>query len=153
MESLTGGDGKHLHPGHQYNHRRSPSLRYVSIAHCTVTFFVEITNNNQWYYFVSFFDCLYRRRAGSPLVRTPSPRKRNHLHPHHDIGFSDTVSNVVEIAKEERTHHRPYRNNGNSRFPRGTYHSPLITNFIIFNEKQLFVFAFWTVFPVPRFCF
>lgn len=32
MESLTGGDGKHLHPGHQYNHRRSPSLRYVSIA-------------------------------------------------------------------------------------------------------------------------
>jgi len=34
----------------------------------------------------------------SPLARTPSPRRR---HLHHDIGFSDTVSNVVEIVKEE----------------------------------------------------
>uniref|UniRef100_A0A182Q6B0 Voltage-dependent calcium channel type A subunit alpha-1 n=1 Tax=Anopheles farauti TaxID=69004 RepID=A0A182Q6B0_9DIPT len=37
-------------------------------------------------------------RRESPLVRTPSPRKRHH---HHEIGFSDTVSNVVEIQKEE----------------------------------------------------
>lgn len=58
------------------------------------------------------------RRAGSPLVRTPSPRRRNHLHPHHDIGFSDTVSNVVEIVKEERGH-RGYRQNVHSRYPRG----------------------------------
>nr|XP_029732745.1 voltage-dependent calcium channel type A subunit alpha-1-like isoform X5 [Aedes albopictus] len=35
-------------------------------------------------------------RRESPLVRTPSPRRR-----HHDVGFSDTVSNVVEIQKEE----------------------------------------------------
>lgn len=34
----------------------------------------------------------------SPLARTPSPRRR---HIHHDIGFSDTVSNVVEIVKGE----------------------------------------------------
>uniref|UniRef100_A0A182UQP7 Uncharacterized protein n=1 Tax=Anopheles merus TaxID=30066 RepID=A0A182UQP7_ANOME len=37
-------------------------------------------------------------RRESPLVRTPSPRKR---HQQHEIGFSDTVSNVVEIQKEE----------------------------------------------------
>ncbi|XP_058446082.1 voltage-dependent calcium channel type A subunit alpha-1 isoform X9 [Malaya genurostris] len=52
-------------------------------------------------------------RRESPLVRTPSPRRRSHLH---EIGFSDTVSNVVEIQKEEhrrgmhfdylRRHHR-----------------------------------------------
>lgn len=60
------------------------------------------------------------RRAGSPLVRTPSPRRRNHLHPHHDIGFSDTVSNVVEIVKEERGH-RGYRQNIHSRYPRGMH--------------------------------
>lgn len=31
MESLTGAgpDGSHLHPGHQYANRRSPSLRFV----------------------------------------------------------------------------------------------------------------------------
>lgn len=31
MESLTGvDDGSHLHPGHQYSNRRSPSLRFVA---------------------------------------------------------------------------------------------------------------------------
>lgn len=67
-----------------------------------------------------YYDFIFRisRRAGSPLVRTPSPRRRNHLHPHHDIGFSDTVSNVVEIVKEERGH-RGYRQNFHSRYPRG----------------------------------
>lgn len=59
---------------------------------------------------------MIHRRTGSPLVRTPSPRRRNNLHPHHDVGFSDTVSNVVEIVKEERGH-RTYRTNG--RHPRG----------------------------------
>lgn len=59
------------------------------------------------------------RRAGSPLVRTPSPRRRNNMHPVHDIGFSDTVSNVVEIVKEERGNHRGYRQNANMRYPRG----------------------------------
>lgn len=31
VESLTGAgpDGSHLHPGHQYDNRRSPSLRFV----------------------------------------------------------------------------------------------------------------------------
>ncbi|XP_077299455.1 calcium voltage-gated channel subunit cacophony [Arctopsyche grandis] len=45
------------------------------------------------------------RRGPSPLVRTPSPRRRYHQGIHHDIGFSDTVSNVVEIVKHD--HHRP----------------------------------------------
>ncbi|XP_071055556.1 voltage-dependent calcium channel type A subunit alpha-1 isoform X4 [Onthophagus taurus] len=45
------------------------------------------------------------RRGNSPsLQRSPSPRKRYPTHLHHDIGFSDTVSNVVEIVKHE--HHR-----------------------------------------------
>lgn len=57
-------------------------------------------------------------RNGSPLVRTPSPRRRSHLHPQHDIGFSDTVSNVVEIVKEDFKH-RGYRSNG--RHPRGMF--------------------------------
>lgn len=35
MESLTGPtDESHLHPGHQYSNRRSPSLRYV-LSHNT----------------------------------------------------------------------------------------------------------------------
>ncbi|XP_037036940.1 voltage-dependent calcium channel type A subunit alpha-1 isoform X2 [Bradysia coprophila] len=59
------------------------------------------------------------RRSGSPLVRTPSPRRRAH-HPHHDIGFSDTVSNVVEIVKEERGI-RSHRHMPHSRFPRGSW--------------------------------
>lgn len=41
------------------------------------------------------------------------------MHPQHDIGFSDTVSNVVEIVKEERVGHRGYRQNG--RYPRGMF--------------------------------
>ncbi|XP_055637968.1 voltage-dependent calcium channel type A subunit alpha-1-like isoform X5 [Toxorhynchites rutilus septentrionalis] len=51
-------------------------------------------------------------RRESPLVRTPSPRRRHH----HDIGFSDTVSNVVEIQKEEHRrgrHHFGYAHRHN----------------------------------------
>nr|XP_029732767.1 voltage-dependent calcium channel type A subunit alpha-1-like isoform X9 [Aedes albopictus] len=50
-------------------------------------------------------------RRESPLVRTPSPRRR-----HHDVGFSDTVSNVVEIQKEEHKrgrHHFGYAHRHN----------------------------------------
>lgn len=76
------------------------------------------------------------RRGPSPLVRTPSPRRRapyyNHNHGvpphqgvyhqgvHHDIGFSDTVSNVVEIVKHD--HHRPstrYQPSSHYRVPGG----------------------------------
>lgn len=51
------------------------------------------------------------RRGNSPsLQRSPSPRRRYPPHLHHDIGFSDTVSNVVEIVKHEhqraQSHHR-----------------------------------------------
>jgi hypothetical protein len=60
-----------------------------------------------------------RRGGQSPLVRTPSPRRGQHLH--HDIGFSDTVSNVVEIVKEEHRRGRPYGTHGN-RYPRGRNH-------------------------------
>nr|XP_014290084.1 voltage-dependent calcium channel type A subunit alpha-1 isoform X17 [Halyomorpha halys] len=47
------------------------------------------------------------RRARSPgdVGRSPSPRSRVY---HHDIGFSDTVSNVVEIVKHEHSHIRRY---------------------------------------------
>ncbi|XP_074041675.1 voltage-dependent calcium channel type A subunit alpha-1 isoform X6 [Leptinotarsa decemlineata] len=51
------------------------------------------------------------------LHRSPSPRRRfppQQLH--HDIGFSDTVSNVVEIVKHE--HQRASQRN---RFPRGSW--------------------------------
>lgn len=44
------------------------------------------------------------RRGQSPLNRTPSPRRQLH----HDIGFSNTVSDVVEIVKEEHRRGRPY---------------------------------------------
>lgn len=38
MESLTGApDGSHLHPGHQYSGRRSPSLRFVQSSECNET--------------------------------------------------------------------------------------------------------------------
>ncbi|XP_045474273.1 voltage-dependent calcium channel type A subunit alpha-1 isoform X10 [Harmonia axyridis] len=47
------------------------------------------------------------RRGNSPTnQRSPSPRRRYPSHLHHDIGFSDTVSNVVEIVKHE--HHRAH---------------------------------------------
>lgn len=51
---------------------------------------------------------LYRRANSPSLQRSPSPRKR---HLHHDIGFSDTVSNVVEIVKHE--HHRGHSQRNN----------------------------------------
>lgn len=59
------------------------------------------------------------RRGQSPLVRTPSPRRGHHMH--HDIGFSDTVSNVVEIVKEEHRRGRPYGHG--HRFARGRNHT------------------------------
>nr|CAD7456849.1 unnamed protein product [Timema tahoe] len=40
-----------------------------------------------------------RGRSPTPIHRSPSPRRA-----HHDIGFSDTVSNVVEIVKHEYGH-------------------------------------------------
>ncbi|XP_037914495.1 voltage-dependent calcium channel type A subunit alpha-1 isoform X2 [Hermetia illucens] len=61
------------------------------------------------------------RRNGSPLARSPSPRRRGHYMHHHDIGFSDTVSNVVEMVKENR--HHPSRHFGphGTRFARGSW--------------------------------
>ncbi|XP_047514111.1 voltage-dependent calcium channel type A subunit alpha-1 isoform X5 [Pieris napi] len=49
----------------------------------------------------------------SSLRRTPSPRRRHYGGYHHEIGFSDTVNNVVEIVKHEhqrhgRTHRAPH---------------------------------------------
>uniref|UniRef100_A0A1Y1LV99 EF-hand domain-containing protein n=1 Tax=Photinus pyralis TaxID=7054 RepID=A0A1Y1LV99_PHOPY len=58
------------------------------------------------------------RRANSPsLARSPSPRRHYPHHLHHDIGFSDTVSNVVEIVKHE--HQRAQSNK--SRYIRGSW--------------------------------
>lgn len=56
------------------------------------------------------------RHNGSPLARSPSPRRRGHQYIHHDIGFSDTVSNVVEMVKETR---HPRHGNSHPRYPRG----------------------------------
>lgn len=58
------------------------------------------------------------RHNGSPLARSPSPRRRGHQYIHHDIGFSDTVSNVVEMVKETR---HPRHGNSHPRYPRGIY--------------------------------
>ncbi|CAH1183785.1 unnamed protein product [Phaedon cochleariae] len=57
------------------------------------------------------------RGHNSPsLHRSPSPRRRYPQHLHHDIGFSDTVSNVVEIVKYEHQ-----RASQRGRFPRGSW--------------------------------
>ncbi|XP_034670756.1 voltage-dependent calcium channel type A subunit alpha-1 isoform X24 [Drosophila subobscura] len=58
------------------------------------------------------------RHNGSPLARSPSPRRRGHQYIHHDIGFSDTVSNVVEMVKETR---HPRHGNSHPRYPRGSW--------------------------------
>ncbi|XP_067640090.1 voltage-dependent calcium channel type A subunit alpha-1 isoform X11 [Eurosta solidaginis] len=58
------------------------------------------------------------RHNGSPLARSPSPRRRGHQYIHHDIGFSDTVSNVVEMVKETR---HPRHGYGHPRYPRGSW--------------------------------
>jgi voltage-dependent calcium channel N type alpha-1B len=47
-----------------------------------------------------------KKNYRSPLPRSPSPRRRQM---HHDIGFSDTVSNVVEIQKDVLQPHRGAR--------------------------------------------
>ncbi|XP_055380450.1 voltage-dependent calcium channel type A subunit alpha-1 isoform X7 [Condylostylus longicornis] len=58
------------------------------------------------------------RQDLSPTLRSPSPRRKSH-YPHHDIGFSDTVSNVVEMVKEGRNyHHRGY---GGHQYTRGSW--------------------------------
>ncbi|XP_068628333.1 LOW QUALITY PROTEIN: voltage-dependent calcium channel type A subunit alpha-1 [Battus philenor] len=89
MESL---DEAKLQPPHTYqngHHGRSSSLS--AIDHLTEVRVVVL-------------------RQG----RTPSPRRRGHYGGyHHDIGFSDTVNNVVEIVKHEhqkhgRTHRAPH---------------------------------------------
>ncbi|KAJ8968302.1 hypothetical protein NQ317_013709 [Molorchus minor] len=55
------------------------------------------------------------RRNSPSLQRSPSPRRKYPPHLHHDIGFSDTVSNVVEIVKNE--HQRASQR----RFARGSW--------------------------------
>ncbi|KAH8301016.1 hypothetical protein KR044_011486 [Drosophila immigrans] len=59
------------------------------------------------------------RHNGSPIARSPSPRRRGHQYIHHDIGFSDTVSNVVEMVKETR--HPTRHGNSHPRYPRGSW--------------------------------
>lgn len=77
------------------------------------------TKDNSLYINIFFhsFNC---RRGNSPtLQRSPSPRRRYPPHLHHDIGFSDTVSNVVEIVKHEHQKAQSHR-----RYPRGWYYIP-----------------------------
>ncbi|XP_041974497.1 voltage-dependent calcium channel type A subunit alpha-1 isoform X8 [Aricia agestis] len=45
----------------------------------------------------------------SSLRRTPSPRRRHYGGYQHEIGFSDTVNNVVEIVKHEHQRHGRHR--------------------------------------------
>lgn len=83
--------------------------------------------------------------------RTPSPRRRGHHHYppgyHHDIGFSDTVSNVVEIVKHEhqrhgRPHRGPHQYHQHGRYRlRLVLHSPLLyPSACVYSEQSLFVF-------------
>uniref|UniRef100_W8AJD7 Voltage-dependent calcium channel type A subunit alpha-1 n=1 Tax=Ceratitis capitata TaxID=7213 RepID=W8AJD7_CERCA len=58
------------------------------------------------------------RHNGSPLARSPSPGRRGHQYIHHDIGFSDTVSDVVEMVKETR---HPRHGYGHPRYPGGSW--------------------------------
>ncbi|KAG5879871.1 hypothetical protein JTB14_036702 [Gonioctena quinquepunctata] len=62
-------------------------------------------------------NCSPSRGPNSPsLHRSPSPRRKYPQQLHHDIGFSDTVSNVVEIVKHEHQ-----RASQRSRFHRDTW--------------------------------
>lgn len=66
-----------------------------------------------WFYFfnrvlihlivVNMLVCRRERRTPSPIRRYHHPSHHNYHHGHHphEIGFSDTVSNVVEIVKQE----------------------------------------------------
>ncbi|XP_065171189.1 voltage-dependent calcium channel type A subunit alpha-1-like isoform X8 [Atheta coriaria] len=57
------------------------------------------------------------RRGNSPsMQRSPSPGRRYPSHLHHDIGFSDTVSNVVEIVKHEHQRSSQRHRKGGSEF-------------------------------------
>ncbi|XP_040175650.1 voltage-dependent calcium channel type A subunit alpha-1-like isoform X2 [Anopheles arabiensis] len=56
-------------------------------------------------------------QRGSALERSPSPR-----HLHHDIGFSETVSNVVEIARRDHLIGRHHYGHGyGGRYHRGSW--------------------------------
>ncbi|XP_024081994.1 voltage-dependent calcium channel type A subunit alpha-1 isoform X1 [Cimex lectularius] len=63
------------------------------------------------------------RRARSPadVGRSPSPRRMYH---HHDIGFSDTVSNVVDIVKGDHMRRYPHIRDGRY-CPCGDHHLPV----------------------------
>ncbi|XP_070066154.1 voltage-dependent calcium channel type A subunit alpha-1 isoform X11 [Drosophila virilis] len=75
------------------------------------------------------------RHNGSPLARSPSPRRRGHQYIHHDIGFSDTVSNVVEMVKETR---HPRHSNSHQRYPRGIYPKLLFLYFYVCTIMYVF---------------
>ncbi|KAL1138768.1 hypothetical protein AAG570_008830 [Ranatra chinensis] len=67
------------------------------------------------------------RRARSPVDMGHLQHNQHHSH-HHDIGFSDTVSNVVEMVKHEhahiRRHHQSHVRDGRY-CPCGDHHLPV----------------------------
>ncbi|KAK3929329.1 Voltage-dependent calcium channel type A subunit alpha-1, partial [Frankliniella fusca] len=81
QESLV--DQQHLHPDSYGLHRTGSRSRSPSLRH--------------------------RGRSPTPIGRAASPHGRHHYrHPHHhEIGFSDTVSNVVDFVKHEHRRHHP----------------------------------------------
>ncbi|XP_034248827.1 voltage-dependent calcium channel type A subunit alpha-1 isoform X6 [Thrips palmi] len=80
QESLV--DQRRLHPDSYGLHRTGSRSRSPSLRH--------------------------RGRSPTPIGRASSPHGRHHYrHPHHEIGFSDTVSNVVDFVKHEHRRHHP----------------------------------------------
>lgn len=89
---------------------------------------------------------IFRYRRNSPsLQRSPSPHRR-YPQLHHDIGFSDTVSNVVEIVKHE--HQRAAQRH---KFPRGKSQwlilivlskVSFLPKYVVIKENNLFIGKF-----------
>lgn len=58
----------------------------------------------------STFSCIDRHmRSPTPIRRSPSPRRGSqHQHPH-DVGFSDAVSDVIDLVKYDHVSKRDTR--------------------------------------------
>lgn len=67
-----------------------------------------------WWILVKFYTKFYsfanRKRRSPDQSRSASPRT---MHSKHDVGFSDTASNVVEMVRHEHVIRRhPHRSRG-----------------------------------------
>ncbi|XP_030749078.1 voltage-dependent calcium channel type A subunit alpha-1 isoform X3 [Sitophilus oryzae] len=132
MGGQENGDQHHHHPEESslISLARRSTKRNRSVRHKKMTDLQEVlgsrrpscdSTGDQQHLHPSGYGNTHRRspsirRGNSPsLQRSPSPRKRHPGQLHHDIGFSDTVCDIVGIVKHE------HQRSSSKRLPRGSW--------------------------------